>query len=177
MAHFLRSNGVKSSKNSSITCAIANTSLVFCWFVQSSCMGNTFNFSPIKGIVSCHLRKDNTITRRPCHKEGSCKLNQSSSVLFLYLGWYGIRYFVLSWSTLMCGTLHQQFLILIINIFTFIDDYSRCTLVYFLHTKSEVFDAFKTFLKLIDNQFSKSIKILRSGSERRVGGIYCSSFP
>lgn len=45
---------------------------------------------------------------------------------------------------------------------TYIDGYSRFTWMYFLHIKSEVFDAFKKFLAIIENQFSKSIEISRS---------------
>ena len=44
---------------------------------------------------------------------------------------------------------------------TFIDDHSRFTWVYFLNAKSNAFNAFKKFLALIENQFAKSIKILR----------------
>ena len=53
---------------------------------------------------------------------------------------------------------------------TFIDDYSRFTRVYFLNAKSDVFNAFKKFLALIENQFAKSIKTLRLDS----GGEYVS---
>lgn len=44
---------------------------------------------------------------------------------------------------------------------TFIHVYSWFTWVYFLDNKSEVFYAFKKFHALIENPFSKSIKILR----------------
>ena len=54
---------------------------------------------------------------------------------------------------------------------TFIDDYSRFTWVYFLHSKSEVFHVFKMFLAYVENQFSTCIKILRSDS----GGEYVST--
>ena len=45
---------------------------------------------------------------------------------------------------------------------TFIDDYSRVTWVYLLKFKSEFFDAFKDFHKLITNQFSSKLNILQS---------------
>ena len=48
---------------------------------------------------------------------------------------------------------------------TFIDDCSRFTWIYFLQSKGEIFLAFKTFLALIETQFSSSIKILRSISK------------
>eukprot|EP00268_Persea_americana_P059265 TRINITY_DN7252_c0_g2_i3.p1 TRINITY_DN7252_c0_g2~~TRINITY_DN7252_c0_g2_i3.p1 ORF type:complete len:904 (-),score=94.40 TRINITY_DN7252_c0_g2_i3:300-3011(-) len=53
---------------------------------------------------------------------------------------------------------------------TFIDDYSRFTWIYFLHAKSDVFSVFKVFLSYVENQFSTTIKILRSDS----GGEYVS---
>ncbi|XP_060669960.1 retrovirus-related Pol polyprotein from transposon RE1 isoform X3 [Ziziphus jujuba] len=53
---------------------------------------------------------------------------------------------------------------------SFIDDYSRHTWLYFLHSKSEVFEVFKSFLAYVKNQFSTSIKILRSD----FGGEYMS---
>ncbi|RVW37994.1 Retrovirus-related Pol polyprotein from transposon TNT 1-94 [Vitis vinifera] len=50
---------------------------------------------------------------------------------------------------------------------TFIDDHSRFTWVYFLRSKFEVYHTFTEFLAYVDNQFSTSIKTLRtnSGSE------------
>ena len=53
---------------------------------------------------------------------------------------------------------------------TFIDDHSRFTWVYFLHTKSEVFDAFQKFMVYVEKQFSTSLKVIRSNS----GGEYMS---
>ena len=47
---------------------------------------------------------------------------------------------------------------------TFIDDYSRFTWIYFLHAKSDVFSVFEVFLSYVENQFSTTIKILRSDS-------------
>ncbi|RVX06418.1 Retrovirus-related Pol polyprotein from transposon RE1 [Vitis vinifera] len=47
---------------------------------------------------------------------------------------------------------------------TFIDDHSRFTWVYFLRSKSEVFRTFTEFLAYVDNQFSTSIKTLRTDS-------------
>ncbi|KAL3523634.1 hypothetical protein ACH5RR_016468 [Cinchona calisaya] len=54
---------------------------------------------------------------------------------------------------------------------TFIDDYSRFTWIYFLHSKDEVFSVFKLFYAHIQNQFSAQIKILRSDN----GGEYMSN--
>jgi len=44
--------------------------------------------------------------------------------------------------------------------FTFIDDKSRKTFVYFLRTKDEVFDKFREFQSMVEKQTGKKIKIL-----------------
>ncbi|RDX73258.1 hypothetical protein CR513_47160, partial [Mucuna pruriens] len=44
---------------------------------------------------------------------------------------------------------------------TFIDNYSRFTWVYFLHSKDEVFSTFKFFYAYVQTQFSSKIKIFR----------------
>ena len=44
---------------------------------------------------------------------------------------------------------------------SFIDDFSRNTWIYFLRKKSEVFDKFKEFKALVENQTEKKIKALR----------------
>ena len=53
---------------------------------------------------------------------------------------------------------------------TFTDDYSRYGYVYLLKHKSEAFEMFKIFKNEVENQLSKSIKILRSDR----GGEYLS---
>jgi transposase InsO family protein len=45
---------------------------------------------------------------------------------------------------------------------SFIDDFSRNTWIYFLRKKSEVFDKFKEFKALVENQTKKKIKVLRT---------------
>jgi hypothetical protein len=45
---------------------------------------------------------------------------------------------------------------------SFIDDFSRNTWIYFLRKKSEVFDRFKEFKALVENQTEKKIKVLRT---------------
>jgi len=52
--------------------------------------------------------------------------------------------------------------------FTFIDDHSRETWIYFLRAKDEVFDRFKEFKALVKNLTGRKIKILRSNN----GGKY-----
>ena len=54
---------------------------------------------------------------------------------------------------------------------TFIDDHCRFTWVYCLCSKSKVFHTFNEFLAYVDNQFSTSIKSLRTDS----GGEYLST--
>jgi hypothetical protein len=45
---------------------------------------------------------------------------------------------------------------------SFIDEFSRNTWIYFLRNKSEVFDRFKEFKSLVENQTEKIIKVLRT---------------
>jgi len=54
---------------------------------------------------------------------------------------------------------------------TFIDDYNRFTWIYFLRSKSEVFQVFQTFIAYVETQFTSVIKVLRSDS----GGEYMSN--
>ena len=44
---------------------------------------------------------------------------------------------------------------------TFIDDFSMYFWVYFLKHKSEVFDLFKVFRTLVENQSGRKLKILK----------------
>ena len=52
---------------------------------------------------------------------------------------------------------------------SFIDDFSRNTWIYFRKKKFEVFDRFKEFKALVENQIEKKIKVLRidNGGEFR----------
>jgi hypothetical protein len=49
---------------------------------------------------------------------------------------------------------------------SFIDDFSRKTWIYFLRKKYEVFDRFKEFKALVENQTEKIIKVLRIDNGR-----------
>ena len=49
---------------------------------------------------------------------------------------------------------------------TFIDDYSRCTWLYLMKNRSEVFPIFQSFCAEIKNQFGIFISILRSDNAR-----------
>jgi hypothetical protein len=54
---------------------------------------------------------------------------------------------------------------------SFIDDFSRNTWIYFLRKKSKVFDRFKEFKDLVENQKEKRIKVLRKDN----GGDLCEN--
>jgi hypothetical protein len=49
---------------------------------------------------------------------------------------------------------------------SFINDFSRKTWIYFLRKKSEVFNRFKEFKALVENQIEKQIKVLRIDNGR-----------
>ena len=53
---------------------------------------------------------------------------------------------------------------------SFIDDFSTNTWIYFLKKKFEVFDRFKEFKALVENQTEKKIKVLRTDNS----GEFCS---
>jgi transposase InsO family protein len=53
---------------------------------------------------------------------------------------------------------------------SFIDDLLRNTWIYFLRKKSEVFDRFKEFKALVENQIEKIIKVLRTDNGRELCG-------
>jgi hypothetical protein len=54
---------------------------------------------------------------------------------------------------------------------SFIDEVSRNTWIYFLRNKSEVFDRFKEFKALVENQTKKIIKVFRTDN----GGEFCGN--
>jgi hypothetical protein len=54
---------------------------------------------------------------------------------------------------------------------SFIDDLSRNTWIYFLRNKFEVFDRFKEFKDLVENQTKKKIKVSRTDN----GGEFCGN--
>lgn len=58
----------------------------------------------------------------------------------------------------------------------FIDDYSRCTWVYLMKNRSELFSIFQKFHAEIQNQFSTSIKVLRSDNGREYLSTSFSNF-
>jgi transposase InsO family protein len=54
---------------------------------------------------------------------------------------------------------------------SFIDEFSRKNWIYFFRKKSEVFDRFKEFKALVENQTEKRIKVLRTDN----GGEFCGN--
>jgi hypothetical protein len=55
---------------------------------------------------------------------------------------------------------------------SFIDDFSRKTWIYFMRKKSKVFEKFKEFKSLVENQTDKKIKVLRTDN----GGEFCGKY-
>jgi hypothetical protein len=53
---------------------------------------------------------------------------------------------------------------------SFIDEFSRNTWIYFLRNKFEVFDRFKEFKALVENQIEKIIKVMRTDNGREFYG-------
>ena len=53
---------------------------------------------------------------------------------------------------------------------SFIDDFSRNTWIYFIKKKSKIFNRFKEFKALVENQTEKKIKVLRTDNS----GEFCS---
>lgn len=59
---------------------------------------------------------------------------------------------------------------------TFIDEFSRCTWIYLLKERSELFGVFQNFFKEIQNQFNSSIRILRSDNAKEYFSASFNSF-
>jgi 5'-3' exoribonuclease 2 len=55
---------------------------------------------------------------------------------------------------------------------SFIDDFSRRTWMYFLRKKSKVFNKFKEFKSLVENETNKNIKVLGTDN----GGELCEKY-
>ena len=66
----------------------------------------------------------------------------------------------------VCGPIRTPSIGGSLYMLTFIDDFSRKTWVYFLKTKSEVFESFKTFKIFVEKQSGHIIKALRSDCGR-----------
>ena len=59
---------------------------------------------------------------------------------------------------------------------TFIDEFSRCTLVFLMKEQSEIFSILTSFVNEIKTQFGKTIKILRSDNAKEYFSSAISSF-
>ena len=53
-------------------------------------------------------------------------------------------------------------------IITFINDFSKYTIIYLLKNKSDAFEKFQDFLKEVENQFGRKIKRIRSEDRKSV---------
>ena len=62
----------------------------------------------------------------------------------------------------VCGPMSSSSLSGYVYYVSFINDFSKKTWVYFLKNKDEVFDKFKEFKTLMENQTDKKIKTFRS---------------
>lgn len=71
----------------------------------------------------------------------------------------------------LCGPMENKSLGNALYFLIFIDDDSQMCFVYFLQSKHQTFKYFKEFQKLVENQKSKKIKVLRSDN----GGEFCST--
>ncbi|RDX67842.1 hypothetical protein CR513_53233, partial [Mucuna pruriens] len=59
---------------------------------------------------------------------------------------------------------------------TFIDEYSRCTWVYLMKERSELLSILMSFSKEVENQFGKTIKILRSDNAKEYFSFELNSY-
>ena len=64
----------------------------------------------------------------------------------------------------ICGPLEAPSISHVVYFFTFIDDFSRKSWVYFLKHKSETFFKFQLFKSLVENESGKKIKTLRTNN-------------
>jgi hypothetical protein len=71
----------------------------------------------------------------------------------------------------LCGPLSSPSFFGCNYFLTFIDDFSRCTWVYFLKLKSEVFDKFLAYKALVEKQSGHQIQRLRTDN----GGEYVNN--
>ncbi|GKA12293.1 retrotransposon protein, putative, ty1-copia subclass [Tanacetum coccineum] len=118
--------------------------------LQHDALLNSTNLRAFEKCVPCMSRK---MARKPCtHQVERAKdllglIHTDVCGPFKIMSRQGVSYFV-----------------------TFTDDFSRYGYVYLLKHKHEVFETFKVFQKEVENQFSKTIKLLRSDR----GGEYMS---
>jgi len=69
----------------------------------------------------------------------------------------------LIWFIWIYGDLYPLFLFMVLsNFFTILEDYSRHVWVVMLKFKSEASDKVKSFIHMVENQFEKKVKAIRS---------------
>ena len=105
---------------------------------------------------SCQLRKYvRSFFRRPIEKRCNSVFYTIHSNIWgpSQITSFGFRYFV-----------------------TFIDEYSRCTWVDLMKERYKFLSIFKSFFNVIKNQFSKTIKIVRSDNPKESFSAELSSF-
>lgn len=72
--------------------------------------------------------------------------------------------------TRVCSTLGYYYFV------TFIDDFSRCTWLFLMKNRYDVFNIFQGFCAEVQNQFGSSIKILRTDNAREYLSTQFQSF-
>jgi transposase InsO family protein len=71
----------------------------------------------------------------------------------------------------LCGPLSSPYFYGCKYVLTFIDDFPRCTWVYFLKLEREVFDKFLAYKALVEKQFGHQLQRLRTYN----GGEYMNT--
>lgn len=97
-------------------------------------------------IKNCEICIQSKVTRMPFPMKSE---NRSSAVLDLI-------------HNDVCGSMQTKTASGKRYLLTFIDDFSRYTTIYLIKKKSEIFQKFKEFHRLMQNQFDKNIKSLRT---------------
>lgn len=118
------------------------------WFYEIYVQKWIYNYANMKKIDECEICIQAKMTKKPFHS-----VERNTQLLHLvhsyicelkgHLTRGGERYFV-----------------------TFIDDCSRLTYIYLIKTKDEVFQKFKEYKSVIENQLDRKIKILKSDRGR-----------
>lgn len=115
-------------------------------------LGHNLNLFDCEMRINCEVCCQGKMSRLPFPKESNSK---SCNVLDLV-------------HTYVCGPMHTQTPSGAVYVMTMIDDYSRYTVVYILKRKSEAADKIIEYVNLVNNQFGRKPKIIRSDG----GGEY-----
>jgi hypothetical protein len=127
------------------------------------------NFDSLSQLQKQGMVKGLPTFKRDTSKCEACIYGKQSREIFSTSSWHANRRLQLVHSN-VCGPLETSFggckYFLL-----FIDDFSRITWVYFLKQKSEVFDKFKIFRQLFENEVKEKIGTLRTDN----GGEFTSN--